>query len=291
MQSGWRAQRRRRAGRPDRVLQRGRARRRASRRRERRRTGAPARSSRGIVSVMAWVGTSSSRRKQPSSTCCWRQTSSSSTILDRTRIVEIGDRRIVEGDMPVDADAQHHDVDRRRGQRFGVAVGSPGHAWLDAGAPAERQRGRTGRLQPVGEALRRTGRQADILVHVEGRDPRQSMPSATAALERRRAGWARPRRSSAPGPDWSAAVAVPRRGRRRACRPSCRAGRENTFTRHGGSPSSSWWCSSTQQQERAGRCGRGPSRATPPPRPAGARPGRRIWIHSAPGPAGKVLSV
>ena len=81
-----------------------------------------ARSRAGMVTVTACRGTSASLAKWPSLTCWRRQASSRVTTLTSARVVEVGHRGVVEGQVPVLADAQAAQVERVAPQQSGVAL-------------------------------------------------------------------------------------------------------------------------------------------------------------------------
>lgn len=91
--------------------------------------------------------------------------------LDVERIVEVSDRRIVEGDVAVAADAEADDVYGCSGETLGIIA----RALLGIGVAfhqmdsAEGQLVEDASLEPGAEALRRVGGKADILVHMERR--------------------------------------------------------------------------------------------------------------------------
>ena len=73
--------------------------------------------------MIACVGTSSIVAKWPSPTCWRRDAGSSATIFTSRGIVEVGDGRIVEREVPVLADAAAAQIERVRAQQRRVAVG------------------------------------------------------------------------------------------------------------------------------------------------------------------------
>ena len=110
------------------------------------------------------------------------RSASSSTIFTSSGIVEIGDRRVVEGDVAVHADAEADDVDRRLGEQRRIVArrAPPGRRRARCGALRRTAGGRkTCAVEPAARsAAARPARQADILVHVEGgRRGVQSMPA------------------------------------------------------------------------------------------------------------------
>ena len=112
--------------------------------------------------------------KWPSPTCWRRHASSSSTTLTSTRIVEVGDGRVVERQVPVLTDAEAAEVERvRRG----------GAARTARTRRRDRARRRRSRGRPRGARRRRCARACSggsspgdrrrcrVLVHVEAGDP------------------------------------------------------------------------------------------------------------------------
>ena len=133
-----------------------------------------ARSRAGMVTVIAWSGTSSSVAKCPSLTCWRRQAASSVTTFTSRAVVEVGHRRVVEGQVPVLADAQAAEVERECGAagrrsartrpRAGPArrcSGRPGVRWAPRSARGSSAgswpdgRGRSRRTRPCGRRRRR----------------------------------------------------------------------------------------------------------------------------------------
>ena len=93
-------------------------------------------------------------------------------LLDRQRVVEVGDGRVVEGDVPVLADAHADDVDLNSLQKGGIpAAGLVGIALgPDVVHAGEGHLAEDGGAQEVAEALRGVGREPHVFVHVEGVD-------------------------------------------------------------------------------------------------------------------------
>ena len=81
-----------------------------------------ARSSAGIVTVIACVGTSSMVAKWPSRDLLAARRRLERDDLDVERIVEVGDRRVVEREVAVLADPAAAQVERVRAQEVGVAA-------------------------------------------------------------------------------------------------------------------------------------------------------------------------
>ena len=128
-----------------------------------------ARSSAGMVTVMALAGTASMSGKWPSLTCCARQASSSSTTLTSSGSVEVGHRGIVEGQVPVLPDPEAAQVERVALQELGVARAlGPGVAQtLDVVGSLGVGRLDDPLADPALEAGRVVGSHPDVLVHVE----------------------------------------------------------------------------------------------------------------------------
>ena len=94
--------------------------------------------------------------------------------LHPLRVVEVRDRRIVERDVSVLADAHHHDVSRGLLQdlrvAFALRLGFGGRA-VDQVHRLERYEPEDVRLEEVAETLRRVPVESDVLVHAAGIDP------------------------------------------------------------------------------------------------------------------------
>ena len=122
-----------------------------------------------MVTVMAWVGTASRSGKWPSLTC-WRAAGRLELDhLDVERVVEVGHRRVVEGQVPVLADAEAAQVERVLPQQVGVAaaLGLGVAETLDVVGGLRVGRLHDALADPALEAGRVVRSDPDVLVHVE----------------------------------------------------------------------------------------------------------------------------
>ena len=98
--------------------------------------------------------------------------------LDDQRIVEIGDVRVVEGEMAVLADPDQGEIDAAVGEQAAVAgaldVGTAGgrRAAIEQLDPARPHARPDPALEPLPERALVPERQPDVLVEMEGDDPR-----------------------------------------------------------------------------------------------------------------------
>ena len=90
--------------------------------------------------------------------------------LDGLRVLKIGHRRVVEGDMPVFPDAHAHDIDGALVQEGGICGARDVRIRVLAVEIMNGQKRpacKDALAQEVAEALRRMRRQADVFVHVK----------------------------------------------------------------------------------------------------------------------------